>query len=49
MGEYLGLSQAAVSDMETRGHESGPVSRLLDQLEAEVRRGAEAGKASSHQ
>jgi predicted transcriptional regulator len=35
MGEYLGLSQAAVSQMTHSGRESGPVSRLLDRLERE--------------
>lgn len=36
MAAYLGLSQPAVSTMETQGRESGPVSRLLDHLEASL-------------
>jgi transcriptional regulator with XRE-family HTH domain len=37
MGDYLGLHQSAVSRLETGdSQETGPVSRLLDQLEASV-------------
>ena len=34
MAEHLRISQAAVSQMEAKGSESGPISLLLDQLEA---------------
>ena len=37
MAEYLGVRQATVSRLENGQAESGPISRLLDQLEAVVR------------
>ena len=33
MGDYLGVSQPAVFNLENGQKESGPVSKLLDQLE----------------
>jgi hypothetical protein len=41
MGEYLGLHQSQVSRLETAAQaETGPVTRLLDALEAARKRGA---------
>lgn len=39
MAEFLGLSQPAVSAVENGQGESGPVSRLVDMLEAAVEAG----------
>jgi len=36
LAEYLGVKQATVSRLENGQEESGPVSRLLDLLEAEL-------------
>ena len=36
MAEHIGLTQASVSAMENGARESGPVSKLLDQLESQV-------------
>jgi transcriptional regulator with XRE-family HTH domain len=40
MAEYLGVRQATVSRLENGQAESGPISRLLDQLEVSVREAA---------
>jgi DNA-binding XRE family transcriptional regulator len=39
MGLFLGVTQAAVSLIERGQQESGPISRLLDQLEMALRVG----------
>lgn len=36
MADYLGVRQATVSRLENGQAESGPISRLLDQLEVQV-------------
>ena len=41
LASYLRVSQAAVSGMVINGHETGPVSKLLDQLEADIAAGRE--------
>lgn len=45
VGEYLGCDQATVSRIENGFEPSGPISRLIDALERDLRSGAITPKA----